>query len=844
MATLKELAASHEFAEEGLSQIDFSASACGSLPDPISKPEDSARLENSKVKDCMPLTFDSDEDITTFDPYAPAESSPQSQSKAAFGVNPADISDCLDNTTNPDKSRQKNGYGVENIELRRSREVIVKSRVDSAMTSLPHDKQMVTNNEDGRASPPFDIIDGSEPGSRMSYTSDARENVVKLHMASREGEFTEKYPFTIFVGTWNVNGQIPGECLKPWFNVDSHCFDIIAVGFQELDLSPEALLFQDSSREKPWLTAVDEGLPGGADYTKIASKRLVGMLLTVYVQTKHYPHISEISTESCGTGIIGVMGNKGAVSIRFKLHNSTIAFANSHLAAHLAEYEKRNQDFKDINSKLQFSQFDPPMKLSQHNIVIWLGDLNYRLDDLEVDQVKALIDETKLDELYKFDQLRKQKDAGKVFQGYSEGKISFKPTYKFDPGTDRWDTSEKGRAPAWCDRILWKGKGIKQLRYDSQPVLKLSDHKPVYGVFEVGIKIVNTTRERQVFEDIMLKLDRLENENLPQVKLERNEFRFDEIKFMEERVERLMVANTGQVPAQFRFIPKLNDEEVSKPWLRLNPKSGIVLPGDVEEIEITVVVDKEIVFTLKNEWNLEDILVLHLEKGKDFFVSISATYVPSVFGSPLSSLVKMYGPIVQIPSNILVKLNQGEPVECSGVGPEPLDIPKELWLLVDHLYQHGMREENILIESGLGSDIVMIRNYLDQGQKGPMPGSIFSVGAALLLFLESLPEPVIPYKFHNKCMDASQNYTLCKQVISQMPECHTNVFRYITAFLREMLKYSAENKLVPKILATVFGSILLRGPTEKANVSRKAESQIGQKKAKFLYHFLVNDFNG
>ena len=44
--------------------------------------------------------------------------------------------------------------------------------------------------------------------------------------------------------------------------------------------------------------------------------------------------------------------------------------------------------------------------------------------------------------------------------------------------------------------------------------------------------------------------------------------------------------------------------------------------------------------------------------------------------------------------------------------------------------------------------------------------------------------------------------------------------------------------------ATVFGSILLRGPTEKANVSRKAESQIGQKKAKFLYHFLVNDFNG
>ena len=30
--------------------------------------------------------------------------------------------------------------------------------------------------------------------------------------------------------------------------------------------------------------------------------------------------------------------------------------------------------------------------------------------------------------------------AGKVFQGYSEGKIGFRPTYKFDPGTDDWDT--------------------------------------------------------------------------------------------------------------------------------------------------------------------------------------------------------------------------------------------------------------------------------------------------------------------------------------------------------------------------------------------------------------------
>ena len=62
----------------------------------------------------------------------------------------------------------------------------------------------MANNEDGRTSPAFDIVDGSEVennppmpaiGSRISQIIKARENVVKLHMAARENEFTEKYPF-------------------------------------------------------------------------------------------------------------------------------------------------------------------------------------------------------------------------------------------------------------------------------------------------------------------------------------------------------------------------------------------------------------------------------------------------------------------------------------------------------------------------------------------------------------------------------------------------------------------------------------------------------------------------
>ena len=47
---------------------------------------------------------------------------------------------------------------------------------------------------------------------------------------------------------------------------------------------------------------------------------------------------------------------------------------------------------------------------------------------------------------------------------------------------------------------------------------------------------------------------------------------------------------------------------------------------------------------------------------------------------------------------------------------------------------------------------------------GPV-GSNHSVAEALLLFLESLPEPVICYSFYSSCLECANNYVLSSQVM-------------------------------------------------------------------------------
>ncbi|XP_044731936.1 inositol polyphosphate 5-phosphatase OCRL isoform X2 [Chrysoperla carnea] len=647
----------------------------------------------------------------------------------------------------------------------------------------------------------------------------ARDAIFRYQMAMKENDYTHLQDISVLVATWNVNGQPPvNVSLRPWLAADATPPDVYAIGFQELDLSKETFIFNETRREEEWREAVVNSLHPGARYRQVALVRLVGMMLIVFVRYELFSYVSNVATDTVGTGIMGKMGNKGGVGIRLDLHNTSLCFVNSHLAAHTEEVERRNQDYHDIYARMSFVR-PKPHTIRDHDQIYWLGDLNYRITELSAREVKERLSRGEMDSVLIADQLNQQHTQGKVLTGYTEGRITFQPTYKYDPGTDHYDTSEKARAPAWCDRILWKGKGIEQNAYRSHPELRISDHKPVSAVFTSQIRVIDVAKYRKIHEEVLKKMDKLENEFLPQVTVDRNEIFFGTVRFMEPLVQELIIANTGQVPVQFEFIKKLDDTSYCKDWLRINPYNGEIKPGEKCDIMLEV--------QLKSaEEELYDILVLHLNGGKDVFITVKAKCQRSSFTTPLTQLCRLGVPVAYVTPNHLQQMKNG---------PNLYGIPRELFLLVDHLYRHGLKTRNLFERRAIQSELIQVRDWLDSDGPDPPPTHAYVVAEALLLFLLCTPEPVIPHRLLNQCIASGPTYAHCKQIVSQLPEVERNVFLYVCLFLQELLHYSADNGADAKTLSTIFGDVLLRSPIPNP------KPQASRSKAEFVHHFLVND---
>ncbi|KAM6162393.1 synaptojanin-1 isoform 2-T2 [Erethizon dorsatum] len=522
-------------------------------------------------------------------------------------------------------------------------------------------------------------------------------------------KYSKPKKIRVCVGTWNVNGgkqfrsiAFKNQTLTDWLldapklagiqefkDKRSKPTDIFAIGFEEMvELNAGNIVNASTTNQKLWAVELQKTISRDNKYVLLASEQLVGVCLFVFIRPQHAPFIRDVAVDTVKTGMGGATGNKGAVAIRMLFHTTSLCFVCSHFAAGQSQVKERNEDFIEIARKLSF-----PMGrlLFSHDYVFWCGDFNYRID-LPNEEVKELIRQQNWDSLIAGDQLINQKNAGQIFRGFLEGKVTFAPTYKYDLFSDDYDTSEKCRTPAWTDRVLWRRRkwpfdrsaedldllnasfqDESKILYTWTPgtllhygraELKTSDHRPVVALIDIDIFEVEAEERQNIYKEVIAVQGPPDGTVLVSIKSSLQENNFFDDAMIDELLQQF--ANFGEV-ILIRFVE-------DKMWVTFLEGSSALSVLSLNGKEL---LNRTIAITLKSpDWikNLEE--EMSLEK---ISVTLPSSTSSTLLGedAEVAADFDMEGDVDDYSAEVEELLPQHlQPSSGSGLGTSPSSSPR------------------------------------------------------------------------------------------------------------------------------------------------------------------------
>uniref|UniRef100_A0A8C8ZF92 Synaptojanin-1 n=1 Tax=Prolemur simus TaxID=1328070 RepID=A0A8C8ZF92_PROSS len=522
-------------------------------------------------------------------------------------------------------------------------------------------------------------------------------------------KYSKPKKIRVCVGTWNVNGgkqfrsiAFKNQTLTDWLldapklagiqefqDKRSKPTDIFAIGFEEMvELNAGNIVNASTTNQKLWAVELLKTISRDNKYVLLASEQLVGVCLFVFIRPQHAPFIRDVAVDTVKTGMGGATGNKGAVAIRMLFHTTSLCFVCSHFAAGQSQVKERNEDFVEIARKLSF-----PMgrMLFSHDYVFWCGDFNYRID-LPNEEVKELIRQQNWDSLIAGDQLINQKNAGQIFRGFLEGKVTFAPTYKYDLFSDDYDTSEKCRTPAWTDRVLWRRRkwpfdrsaedldllnasfqDESKILYTWTPgtllhygraELKTSDHRPVVALIDIDIFEVEAEERQNIYKEVIAVQGPPDGTVLVSIKSSLPENNFFDDALIDELLQQF--ANFGEV-ILIRFVE-------DKMWVTFLEGSSAL---NVLSLNGKELLNRTITITLKSpDWikNLEE--EMSLEK---ISIALPSSTSSTLLGedAEVTADFDMEGDVDDYSAEVEELLPQHlQPSSSSGLGTSPSSSPR------------------------------------------------------------------------------------------------------------------------------------------------------------------------
>ncbi|SCM19963.1 inositol-phosphate phosphatase, putative [Plasmodium chabaudi adami] len=191
-------------------------------------------------------------------------------------------------------------------------------------------------------------------------------------------------------------------------------------------------------------------------YVKLKSVSMIGLFIIIFIDEGLVDHIRELDVCKVKVGLKGNTGNKGSVSVKFRLGFNSFCFNNIHLASGQTNIFERNSQMQSIlNNSFQSQELN---NLFNFDYFFACGDFNFRINQ-DHEEVFKLISNKNIIQLLNYDQFIYNKLYNILpFCLFYESPITFNPTYKYKKNSNIYDVR---RTPAWCDRVLLSGKLIQ-----------------------------------------------------------------------------------------------------------------------------------------------------------------------------------------------------------------------------------------------------------------------------------------------------------------------------------------------------------------------------------------------
>lgn len=257
--------------------------------------------------------------------------------------------------------------------------------------------------------------------------------------------------------------------------------------------------------------------------------------------------------------------------------------------------------------------------------------------------------------------------------------------FEYDPDTDgvhdEYDPVEDGSKSSEIV-VTQPGFDVRLHldNYSSHQRVRSSDHKPLDALFTLTYDAVDPDLKMKVHQEVARELDKAENEGRPTVtvvidhsqdnkvniesKADIQRFEgvnFGEVRYDCPKIRNITIANTGRVPATVGFVDRAVDQGpsggVAPSWPKIsfdrasdnrneNPnalREYTLEPGDAANVELTLhVTDVPLVRKLNDgSESLEDVLVLRIRDGRDYFLPLRGVWLQSVMGRSLDELVRI-----------------------------------------------------------------------------------------------------------------------------------------------------------------------------------------------------------